>query len=79
MNRLLDLLIKEVENHGIDLNCSEREKILLGFRKILSEVIEENILLDERLKWLEDAVDDKNLEDIFIAYREKFKLEYWSG
>ena len=79
MNRLIDLLIKEVENHGIDLNCSEREKILLGFRKILSEVIEENILLDERLKWLEDAVDDKNLEDIFIAYREKFKLEYWSG
>lgn len=45
----------------------------------LVEVLRENEDLRNRVDWLEEAVDQSNLEDIFVKYQKTFDIECWSG
>ena len=45
----------------------------------LVEVLRENEDLRNRVDWLEEAVDQSNLEDIFVNYQKTFDIECWSG
>ena len=45
----------------------------------LVEALRENADLRNRVDWLEEAVDQSNLEDIFVKYQKTFDIECWSG
>jgi hypothetical protein len=42
---------------------------------ILSEIED----LTSRVVWLENAVDEMNIEEIFVEYQKKFDLFFWTG
>ena len=45
----------------------------------MRDILKENEDLRRRLDWLEDAVDQSNLEEIFVEYQKSFDIECWSG
>ena len=66
----------------LDKNSSKDEKkealnkeIQSYMKPILSEIED----LTSRVVWLENAVDEMNIEEIFVEYQKKFDLFFWTG
>ena len=55
------------------------EKINSILEVALEDLKKDNEFLLSRVLWLEDVIDDNNLESIFLEYQKKFKLNFWSG
>jgi len=62
-------------------NLSEEDSKII--EKVLVDFLEDarihNDELLDRIQWLENAVDDRNLEEIMVGYQQKFKGICWSG
>ena len=79
MTKWIQRILLEINRQEIDITVAQKKELSKKLETALSELLSENEDAKKRLAWLEDAIDDKNLEDIFIEYQRKFKLEYWSG
>ncbi len=68
---LLVILMKDIP----DLNEGVKNKV----KKQLQEFLEKVNHVEERLVWLEDAIDRENIDIVFVPYQKKFNLGLWSG
>ena len=62
-----------------DIDEGDRKNIERVLQDFFEEIRLHNEELSERVQWLENAVDDRNLEEIMVGYQQKFKGLYWSG
>ena len=69
-------ILQKIKN---DLGKEVSEHAYHVIHRHVSSIESENDDLRRRLNWLEDAVDNANLEDIFIEYQKSFGIECWSG
>ena len=69
--------LKEIEQLLDKDNVSEVSKasILMNFKRLRERVSE----VEERLYWLEGAIDESDNEDIYVSYQKHFSLNHWSG
>lgn len=69
--------LKEIEQLLDKDNVSEVSKasILMNFKRLRDRVSE----VEERLYWLEGAIDESDNEDVYVSYQKHFSLNHWSG
>ena len=70
-------LQKEIEELLDKEKTSEPAKasILMNLRNLQKRLAE----LEERLFWLEEAIDESDSAEIYIEYQKQFSLNHWSG
>ena len=74
-----DSIITLVSRIKIEAGISLEKNVQIIIEKHMCDILKENEELRRRLDWLEDAVDQSNLEEIFIEYQKSFDIECWSG
>lgn len=69
----LDRIDRTLRDAGV--TESTLASVIMTFKNVL----EEKERLENRLNWLETAIDEADLEEIYVRYQKEMKLDHWSG
>ena len=66
-----------LDNHSS--KGEKKEALNKELQNYMNPILSEIEDLTSRVIWLENAVDEMNIEEIFVEYQKKFDLFFWTG